>query len=557
MGLLSKYSLQRRITIIASVLVFLPYMALSMVTLRYNINYAEEKKRQQYISLVHIVESTINRNLGHIESAVGALASTKSVKSALHGKNKNEMAISLLFDADEDVAKTAFLLRDLHAEISIITPNEELYERYGQFYRRSRFTDDREFMVFFDSGGMSLWLTPRKTTGEMPLYTSAQETVLPFCYKVINVSQSIGVVMCSVRLDDLFAPLYELSQYGTVEVSAEGVCIFRLEGPDEEAMGESLRFDVGISGYPYQILLKVPANGIDSSEQMVQSLVLLVSLYIILMLIIGKIISTLTRKLKLVSELLSMIDPNQDGQRIPHLGGSEMEHLGSAINKLLEKIDIQRHEILRSERDKQLAERYALQYQMNPHLLFNSLHWLKLKLPEDESETQLGIDLLAGIYRYNLNDEEFVSVENELKNVEAYIQMMRLMKSKGILLELDCPQELYEVRILRFMLQPMVENAIKHGIQRDESLRIAITFRHSGSMLMITVCNDGRPIPEDKLAELNAELAIPPRQQRDGSHIGLQNLAQRLYLTYGETSCVRLKMCKWGLSVVIRIPWEG
>ena len=192
---------------------------------------------------------------------------------------------------------------------------------------------------------------------------------------------------------------------------------------------------------------------------------------------------------------------------------------------------------------------------MNPHLLFNSLHWLGLNLSGENKEVQRGVTLLGEIYRYNLTREALASIGEELKNCETYVQMMRLLKASSINLHIVCPEALSAAGILRFTLQPIVENAIKHGLRPEAPLHIEIRIQAAEAGFMVTVSNDGRPIPPDRLKELNDSFIRPAPPSTTG-HIGLQNLAQRLYLTYGTRAALRIAV-KDGLTVAtVCIPYE-
>lgn len=562
MKTLFRYPLQRRILILVSCLVFLPYLAMSYFVSAYYKSYNEDKKTQQYSSLLHIAELMINDHFGQIERRVESLAVSESVKKALNGKNKNEMALTLLFDVPDDLAVGVAALREYHAEICLITSNEDSYERYNQFYHQSRFAQDEEFMAFVESSQFKTWLSPRTSQGEARLYTSTDSLMLPFCHKVMNLSKTVGTLMCCVRMDDMFlAPLQELSQYGQVQILRDGVCIYQINSGEADVSAsqgaEATREFTVVSGqFPYQISLHVPVSEFRSPGGFWSILLLLCPLYILLMVLIVSIINTLLKKLNFVSELLLVIDPNQDDQCIPNLGDNEINALGDSINKLLNKVQGQRHELIKSENDRKLAERYALQLQMNPHLLFNALHWLELNLTDDSRDVRTGLLLLGEIYRYNLTEEDRVTVEDELRNAATYVQMMQLLKNSQILLHMDCPSELAECRILRFLLQPVVENAIKHGLQKDVPIRIEIRLFTDGRKLTIQVTNDGVPIPTEKLDRLNRALSQDTKREAGSGHIGLLNLAQRLRITYGEAGRLKLD-CKDGLTAVtVEIPYE-
>lgn len=558
MKFMFKYPLQRRIFIAVSCLVLLPYLVLSFPLFSYYRNYQEERKAQQYTSMLHIAEMMLIHNIAQVENTINSLTTSRSVKKALQGKNRNETALTLLFDVNNDLAMCTASLREHHAEIYLITLDEDTFERYNQFYHLSRFEGDREFMEFMEGSGLTTWLSPRKTQGSMPLYTGSEYTVIPFCHKVKELSKTGGVIMCSVRAEDIFfSALEELSQYGRVQVQMDGVSIYSVEDGKEQDLGEaaespknSYSLSTQSAQYPYKITLEVFDGGTGLGVYFINFLLWSCLAYLAMISIIAVVLSTLLKKLNFVSELLLVLDPNLDGQRIPYLGDNEINILGDSINKLLSKVENQRHELLASERERRRAEQSALQLQMNPHLLFNSLHWLWLNLSDESKSVQRGVELLGELYRYNLIDGSFVDIGQELKNAETYVEMMCLLKDKGITLNVVCPQALLAGNIPRFTLQPIVENAIKHGHHKDAPIRIDICFTIKENMLEISISNDGSPIARHMVNKLNESLS----RRENASHIGLVNLAQRLYLNYGTDGSLRLDSENGITTVTVSIP---
>ncbi len=559
-----RYPLQKKILVSVSVLVFLPYLILSYFLSAY-LNKAEEhQKREQIFSLLHTAELAIDRNLAQVESTIDMLANFSSIQDALRGKNRNEEALSYLYHAKEEVNKSTSILRMNDAEIYLITLNPDAFEIYNLYYRISQFENDREINALMDGNYLSAWLSPHTGTGEMPLYTRTGEYVLPYCCKVFRFMDPIGLVMCSVNAESVFMPpLGELSYQGTVEVKKDGACICRIDQgeieffPEEREWGEDVvTFGTGDVRSAYQISLYVPAANMHSTIHYFVSLLWIVFLYILLMVLIVSLLRVFLKKLNFISRMLALIDLNEDNQRIPGLGNDEIGALGRSINELLIKVEQQRREILQSETDRRLEERYALQFQMNPHLLFNSLHWLQLNMTGENAKIQKGIILLGEMYHYNLTGSDNASIGEEIQNAETYVKMMRMMKNNDIILEIHYPEEMESISIPRFTLQPVVENAIKHGMQANRPIRISIEFSWKNNGISICVRNDGIPIPPEKLAELNEELSSREHLSNGRKHIGMMNLARRLQLSYGENAVIELRNENNETMVSLFIPDE-
>ena len=565
MSLFSKYPLQKRILATLSFLVFLPYLALSTFISSYYSKTEEERNRQQYLTLLHTAEMTINRSLVQVESIADTLASMDSVKNTLKAREWNESALSLLYQAEEDLGKSQSFLQPYGGEIFLISLNDNLFDRYGKLYRKSHYAKDKELTDFLEGSSLSLWTKPHlgAKLGEIPIYTTGSEPVVCYCYKVNDSPfKVVGAVLCSVEVGSIFAPLQELGEYGAVRVYQGGTCIYKYAEEKEEIFPkeeqeerDTIVFRTDNQEYPYQISLEVPRENLLTSNYNAVPILIIVFYAAVMALIVG-IIRILLKKLNLISRLMSVVNLEEDGQRLPSLGNDEIGGLARSINKLLGKVEQQRHEILKKEKDKRMAERYALQFQMNPHLLFNSLHWLQLNLTSRDRKLQEGVLLLGELYRYNLTGGGMASVQEELGNIQAYTEMMRLLKNSEIVLQADGPEELFPVRIPRFTLQPIAENAVKYGLCQGAPLHLRVSIQTEEAGIHILVENDGIPIGEEKAEELNRAFSQDfPKGAAE--HIGLLNLSRRLQLSFGGEAAVHIGQAGGSTQVSIRIPYES
>ena len=188
------------------------------------------------------------------------------------------------------------------------------------------------------------------------------------------------------------------------------------------------------------------------------------------------------------------------------------------------------------------SELFALQYQINPHFLYNTLDTIRSQaLLDDETEIALMSEKLARFFRYSIsNRETIVRVEEEIHHIEDYlaIQEKRFGDRFKAIIEVES-QELYQCYMLKLMLQPLVENAILHGLERlkkDGVVRINISATEK--KLLVCVEDNGVGMTEEQLNQLNAllrsgnmEKAMPTRR---GNGIAAQNVNARLKMLFGE-----------------------
>lgn len=233
----------------------------------------------------------------------------------------------------------------------------------------------------------------------------------------------------------------------------------------------------------------------------------------------------------------------------------EIETIALQFNDMLEKLDRSiKNEKAAGDRQR-IAEVKALEAQINPHFLYNTLdtiNWMAIE--RDEFEISNTISSLAAILRYAItNSNEMVFVKDEIGWLKKYVflQQKRLIQEFQCRIEVSSP-ELLSRKIYKQLLQPFVENAIIHGM-RDTSGEAVLTvsFAEEGEMIHIIVSDNGKGMPAELVEELN-------RQELCGNHIGLENVFSRLKIYYGDKA--RVFFCSEvdvGTEAHIIVPGRG
>lgn len=206
----------------------------------------------------------------------------------------------------------------------------------------------------------------------------------------------------------------------------------------------------------------------------------------------------------------------------------------------------------------QAAELLALQLQINPHFLFNTLqtiYWKVLALTGQPNEANQMLENLSGLLKYSLETpHEIVSIDKEIQNMQHYIhiQQVRYKNKLEIYWQYE-HEELESVGIVKLLLQPLVENSIQHGLLVHRPLiQIKIKISRLPSHLHIAIIDNGAGISKSRLEEIRL---LINEDDHVYSHIGLANTNKRIRLVYGKESglTIRSKLA-WGTSVSMDIP---
>lgn len=245
-----------------------------------------------------------------------------------------------------------------------------------------------------------------------------------------------------------------------------------------------------------------------------------------------------------------------EGPPVPVGAGAELQVLGQAFNHMQE--NLRRH--VAQLQEKADAELRALQSQVQPHFLFNTLNMVaKMALIEGAERTRTLLETVADLLRYSLRQlDRPVTLADEVQQVQRYatIQGERFRERFRFAVEVD-PAAL-ATPIPCLTLQPLVENALIHGIGgREEGGAIQLSVRQDGGRVRVVIADDGAGIPPDRLRELMGGGGRAP----GGGHttgLGLHNVRRRLELFYGESCGFAIESrAGEGTRVILDLPGSG
>lgn len=271
----------------------------------------------------------------------------------------------------------------------------------------------------------------------------------------------------------------------------------------------------------------------------------------------------ITRPISDIRNAMKQIGKGNMEAEVPVSGEDEIGQLAATMNRMSKKIGELVERIRREETNQRLLELKAMQYQINPHFLYNTLDSISMfaRKNHDEQCEELVI-ALSDFFRISLSHgQEFVTVEKEVKYAECYLEIQNIRFPEQITWDVTVEEELKEIKIMKFILQPLVENSIYHGI-RDAGRKghIQISAYQDANGLILCVQDDGIGMLPEELTELMADLESEEIREKDihEGGFGLKNVHQRLKLMYGENSGLQIKS-EWeeGTCITIYIPYKS
>lgn len=272
-----------------------------------------------------------------------------------------------------------------------------------------------------------------------------------------------------------------------------------------------------------------------------------------------------TKPIQVIKEAMTEFDGNNFDRTIDLHTNTELDEIGHSYNKMLDNIRRLLDEIKDQERGLRRTELNMLISQINPHFLYNTLDTIYMLARINKEETTMRmIQALSKYLRLSLNKgSDIVSVDDELENVKSYMEIQQIRNQSLFTYEIDCQVDAAQTYVLKLILQPLVENAVKYGFQDIfEGGVIRIAVKKEDGALYLSVANNGTPIEQsmmDKINHMN-ELTVSELKDcfPDKKHgYGVVNILTRLRLKYGDGAVFYCEAEADGTTCTIKIPGDG
>ncbi|RRJ63019.1 sensor histidine kinase [Paenibacillus oralis] len=283
--------------------------------------------------------------------------------------------------------------------------------------------------------------------------------------------------------------------------------------------------------------------------------------FIVFMAMLIVLVRTFTRPLVRLGKAASAVQRGNLEVRSGVRGNDEIGRLGLLFDQMLDRVKEMIAEISATQARKRTAELKMLQAQINPHFLFNVLNSIRMKvMKQGDLESAKMIGSLSTLLRMTISrEEDEITLHEEIELVSHYVRLMNLRQKQEVTLELAVGPEAFLVKVPRLILQPLVENALIHGLtQQAGMIRIAASMERSG--LLLTVEDNGAGMEEAKLVATLRKMNDTGTAAEQGglkpkghfSGMGLHNVMERMRLRFGPLFHVEIRS-EPGLGTVIEM----
>lgn len=387
-------------------------------------------------------------------------------------------------------------------------------------------------------------------------------------YIVIDINpSSINSILSQVHLGNRES-LYMMDQNGALVIRKETSEYLPDLGPlqgegithsAQEDGGDLLVAHVTSSVTGWTTVSAVPVRELmEDSIIMRNSIGLIGAICVGLAMLISVFIAfRITKPLRKLSQLMRKVKEGDLQVAFPVSARDEVGQLGSAFNTMVSKLSELGYLLYETEIREKDAQIAALQSKINPHFLYNTLGSISMHAElEGNQEIIKMANNLSRLLRYSLSSrQEKVTLRDELEHVKGYMTIQKMRYEDRIDFEMDIDQSVLDCNVIPLMIQPLVENAINHGLDKGIGAgHVRLASREEDGLLKITVEDDGIGMTAEHLEQIRRRLHHD-RDLGGTAGNGLLNVHRRVMLHYGEPYGLQLESMPYqGLKVTVTLP---
>ncbi|NQX60071.1 sensor histidine kinase [Paenibacillus qinlingensis] len=367
-------------------------------------------------------------------------------------------------------------------------------------------------------------------------------------------SNVIGYIKITVNLNSLLDNIAKYPEQGLglrFYDQRTGHTLFERNPGESGEKFLNLRED--IEGNSFTIEVRVPLDYLNKDAKRLQVTIgLICAVSFLVMGLIGFVVATLSgRRMKRIVLFIRSFQEGKLDRRLSVSGNDEFELIAHSFNRMASSIQQLIQDVYNQGVQKKQAELEALQAQINPHFLYNTLSTISSlsNLGKTREVTEM-VKLLSRFYRLTLNEGQvLIPLQKELDQVEAYLDIQKVKYASAFQVFIDMDPEVKDVQIIKLLVQPFVENVFKHA-WFGETIAIRITAKRVEERLELKVIDNGigmRPDTVDKLLRGGAQ----------SNAYGLKNVNERIKLRYGADYGVQIaSIFGGGTTVQILLPFH-
>lgn len=470
-------------------------------------------------------------------------------------------------------------------QIHVYVDNDSMLEMIPIIYRKSRMKNTQ---MIADENLQYSWLYDY-TDDLLQFSSNPTEHVMSLTTKMPSYAYgNLGYVEVAVKMEDIFTGLFDNNEakwtcfvdqaknqyYNKAEDNRWNTIVEDImsvaSDTDQEIskkvklQGENMLIttkNIPELGGSYIEVISLDKFGTTLAKMSWLYLLILLGIMVLLIGVIHLVVKTMVKRFYMLFGTLKEVQGGNLNVEVPDCGTDELGELANQIGIMLEKIRV----LIKDNLDREIlaknSEIRALQNQINAHFIYNVLESVKMMAEiEEKYEIADAVTSLGIMLRYSMKGlAKNVSVRQEIEYIQNYIALMNLRFDYEIYLSLNIPEALWDQEIPKMSLQPIVENAISHGIEdiaEDTNIYIkGIVMRQD---FIIEITDQGKGMTEDEVKRLREKIDEDIEVSGGtGSGIGLKNVQDRIQIHFGKEYGIQVSS-RYGCytKVSMRLPFD-
>lgn len=579
--LLLNVSLRTRMLLSNIVVALIPFLMFSIVSGSIFLDHAQKTAEEHSVQLIHQVSNSMDVYVETIEKMVNYIQLelqdtpffTMETEDAPGWESETDYIRSVL----ENVANS-------HREVAgiFIATKEDLYVSTGMSrISRDPFQNERWYREASENPEEIQLISVVTGRNIVTNRSYSIDDVFSLAKAVQDpeTGEVLGVILLDIRHDIIQSSIngvtigekgfvFVMDQEDNIVYTPVNGIVYRVNPKWVKAMEP---MSVQIQGGSYQIRSELsPYTGwrtvgvfsMDEVMSSVNTIVYILFTCVIISLVLVVIVSfkfsrTLTNPIFKLKRLMKQAESGDLTVRFNFQHNDEIGELGQSFNHMIARIDQLIQMVYVEQENKRTAEMKSLQEQIKPHFLYNTLDTISWMARDYDAEDIVRlVDALTNMFRIGLSHgKDIITVKEEITHVSNYLYIQKIRYKDKLNYVIHVDESLYAVEVPKLILQPLVENAIYHGVKAKRGGgTITITGVPEGENLVFTVQDDGAGMPQEKVEELNRRMSERSVLDEQKS-FGLFYIRERIQLCYGTGYGVHVESTLGeGTRVTITLP---
>lgn len=502
---------------------------------------------------------------GVIKNADLSAESVNSQITLLYDNNKDSIANIALLSKEGELLEAVPAAR---LKTGLDVTEEEWFDNTLRRTDNLHFTTPHVQYIFDSNENQYRWVITLTRAVEITQGTSTEQGILLIDIRYSSLEQILENItlgnqgylyMISNDGELIYHPKMQLIGTGQIEENIDTAARYRDGSYQERYGGERREVSVKSVGYTgWKLLSVTPEKGLPLNNLKMRLFVVFVLAAFLLVLVLTNtfISSRITIPIQKLERSVNAIEAGDLDTEV-YMGGSyEIRHLGRSIGDMAKRIKTLMEDIVTEHESKRKSEFDTLQSQINPHFLYNTLDIIVWMIEnEQKQEAVKVVTSLARFFRISLSKgKSIITVRDELEHVRNYLTIQQMRFKNKFVYTIEAGEDVMDLVSLKLMLQPLVENAIYHGMEfMDGDGEICVEVRREDDELWFWISDNGLGMTAEQAAGLLDEKHHVSSKR--GSGIGVKNVNERIKLYFGEAYGLQIQSePDEGTRVSIHLP---